>query len=286
MRAGYRPSIAQPTAHTMGRWREAGVLKPIDVARLGNYGDLFPRLRGIDALEHGGEIHGVPFSWGVGSVLYRRDLAPEYVGDESWAILWDEAHAGRLAQRDSMDAAVLQAALILGIGDPYRMSDGELERVRAKLEEQRPLLRRYWTSQADVTRAVASGEVVAAYAWNHAYASLGREGIDVGYMIPKEGVPTWVDCACLIDGGRGDEEETYAYIDAAISPEAGVFLVERLGYGPANARAFDGADPDRLAELGIDDPARLMERAVFFDEWDPAVREKARLMFEEVKAGL
>ena len=285
-RAGYRPSLAQPTVHAVGRWREAGLLEPIDVARLANRGDLFPKLAGIGALERDGSVYGVPFCWGTGSVLYRRDLAPEYVGDDTWAILWDEAYAGRLAQRDSMDAAVLQAALILGIDDPYRMSDGDLDRVRAKLEEQRPLLRRYWTSQSDVVDGVASGELVAAYAWNHARAAFGREGIDVGYMVPREGVPTWVDCLCLIDGGPGDEEEAYAYIDAAISAEAGVFLVEEYGYGPANARAFDRVDPARLAELGMDDPARIVERAAIFAEWDPEVREKALLMFEEIKAGL
>ena len=285
VRAGYRPTLTQPTTYMVARWRDAGLLKPIDVSRLENYGDIFPRLTSIGALHDGSNIYGVPFSWGNSSVLYRRDLAQEYVGSESWKILWDEAYAGRLAQRDSMDAAVLQAAMILGIEDPYHMNNDQLEAVRAKLIEQRELLRMYWTSQSDIEQALYTGEVVAAYAWNHAYASLKRQGIDVGYMVPKEGILTWVDCTCLILDGHGSDEDAYAYIDAGISAEAGVFMIEEYGYGAANSRAFEAANQELLEELGIENPTRLMDMGQFFDEWDPAVRERANVMFEEVKAG-
>ncbi|MBT5434226.1 MAG: extracellular solute-binding protein [Rhodospirillaceae bacterium] len=285
VRSGYRPSIVQPTTYMVGRWREAGLLKPIAVAQLENYNDIFPQLTSIAALRDGSDVFGVPFSWGNSSVLYRKDLAPEYVGNESWTILWDEIHAGRLAQRDSMDAVVLQAALILGIDDPYHMGDEELESVRAKLVEQRELLSYYWISQSDVEQSIASGEIVAAYAWNHAYASLKKQGIDVGYMIPREGILTWVDCTCLIADGPGSEDEAYAYLDAGISAEAGTYMIEEYGYGSANAKAFETANPELLTELGIENPTRLMEMGKFFDDWDPSVRKKATLMFEEIKAG-
>jgi len=285
VRAGYVPTLVQPTSYMIGRWRDAGLLSPIDTSRLSNYPDVFQQLKDINAMNHDGQVYGLPLAWGNSSVLFRKDLAPEYVDNPTWEILWDPNYAGRLAQRDSMDAGVLEAALILGIEDPYNMSDADLERVREKLVEQRPLLRYYWNSQADIEQALAAGEIVAAYAWNDAYASLKREGLDVGYMIPKEGILTWVDTTCLIKDGPGDQNEAYDYMNALISPETGVFLIEEYGYGSANSKSFAMANQDLLTELGIEDPDKVLALGEFFNEWNPEVREKANIMFEEVKAG-
>jgi spermidine/putrescine transport system substrate-binding protein len=285
VQAGYLPSVIQPTSSLIPRWRDADLLAPIDTGKLSNYGDVFQQLKDISVMSHDGRIYGVPLSWGNSSVLYRKDLAPEYVDHETWTILWDPNYAGRLAQRDAMDDVVMEAALLLGIEDPFNMSDADLQRVRAKLAEQRPLLRYYWTNQTDVIQAVGSGEVVATYAWNDAYALLKKEGVDVGFMVPEEGILTWVDATCLIKDGPGSEDEALAYIDATISPETGVFFIEEYGYGSANQKAYDMASPELLVELGIENPDKVLGLGMFYEAFEPELRENAVNMFEEVKAG-
>ena len=104
-------------------------------------------------------------------------------------------------------------------------------------------------------------------------------------MIPKEGILTWVDSSIMIKDGPGDEDEAYAYLDATLSPEAGVFMIEEYGYGSVNKVSFETANQDLLVELGIEDPDKVMALGVFFDEWNPEVREKASNMWEELKAG-
>jgi spermidine/putrescine transport system substrate-binding protein len=285
VRAGYLPTLAQPTSYLVSRWRDAGLIQPIDTSRLSNYGDVFQQLKDIKVVNADGEVWATPIAWGNSSVLYRKDLAPEYVGNDSWEILWDPKYSGRISQRDSVDAGFLEAALILGIENPYTMSDEDLLRCREKLVEQRDLVRYYWSSQSDVEQSLASGEIVAAYAWNDAYASLKRQGVDVGYMIPKEGILTWVDSTILLKGGPGDEQTAYDYIDATLTPEATTFMIEEYGYGGANRLGFEGADQQLLIDLGIEDPDKVMALGFFFDEWDPAVREQASSMWEEIKAG-
>jgi spermidine/putrescine transport system substrate-binding protein len=184
-----------------------------------------------------------------------------------------------------MDAAVLTAAMVLGIENPYAMNDTDLARVRDKLVEQRELLAFYWSGRADMEQALVSGEVIAAYGWNASYASLLAKGIDVGFMNPAEGILTWVDCTCLIADGPGDEQEAYDYLNASLSAEAGAVLIESFGYGAANRRAFELADAGRIAGLGMQQPERLLENARFFEEWDPETRDKLRLMFDETRAG-
>lgn len=282
---GFEPDVVDPCSYEISRWNDAGLIAPIDTARLTNYADVIPSLKQVQDATIDGETMWIATDWGITSVVYRADLAPEYVGNESWSILWDPAYAGRLAQRDAMDDVVMEAALLLGIEDPFDMTDEELDRIRAKLAEQRPLLRYYWQDQTSVIQAVAAGEVVATYAWNDAYAILKKEGVDVGFMVPKEGILTWVDATCIIEGGPGTTEEALAYIDAAISPETGKFLIEEYGYGSSNEKAYDIADPELLVELGIDDPDRVLALGMFYEAFEPETREKAVNMFEEVKAG-
>jgi spermidine/putrescine transport system substrate-binding protein len=184
-----------------------------------------------------------------------------------------------------MDAAVLEAALILKIENPFSMSDADLERVRVKLVEQIPLLRYYWNSQSDIEQSLASGEIVAAYAWNDAYASLKRQGLDVEYMNPREGLMTWVDSQVIIKDGPGSDKERYDYLNATLTPEAGKFMIEEYGYGSSNQRAFDIADQELLATFGYSDPSNLISNSVLFDAFEPALRDKANVMFEEIKAG-
>ena len=221
------------------------------------------------------------------SVIFRPDLAPEYSGAEnnSWEIMWDPKYSGRIAQRDSMDASVLQAALLIGIDDVYTMNDDEIEQVRAKLQEQRGLLRYYWSSDSDMEQSFAGGELIAAYSWNSSYSRMLKQGINVEWMNPKEGIFTWCDTQVLLKGGEASDDERYDYLNATLTPEAGKFMIEEFGFGSANEKAFDIADKMLMNEFGYSDPKALISGSLLFETWDPKVREKCNVMFEEVKAG-
>jgi spermidine/putrescine transport system substrate-binding protein len=219
-------------------------------------------------------------------VLYRTDLVdPKYVAEESWGILFDEAYAGRLGVYDAVDGAVIVAALWAGVNDPFAMTDEEIEHVRGILNAQRPLLRFYWTDQTSVEQGLASGEIVAAYAWNASVVALKKQGVPVKYMNPKEGILTWVCGFMMLKDGPGDEQAAYDFIDAALAPDSGRYLIDEYGYGHSNRKSFDLVEPERLAELGISSPEALFKQGIFFQPIEPATREKYIAMFEEVKAG-
>ncbi len=287
LRAGFPSDVVVPTSFMVGQYRDSGLAEPIDPSRIEAWDDLFQELKTISGMVVDGEQWAVPWAWGNSSIVFRPDLAPEYSGPEnnSWSILWDPKYSDRLAQRDSVDAVMLEAALLLGIEDPFNMSDDDLERIRVKLVEQRGLLRYYWNSDADMEQAVASGELVAAYAWNSSYARLLKQGVDVEWMIPKEGVLTWCDAQILLRTGSASDDEKYDYLNATLTPIAGKFMIEEFGFGSANKLAFDLADKVLMEEFGYSDPQSLIEGSVLFDTFDPTLRENAAAMFEEVKAG-
>jgi spermidine/putrescine transport system substrate-binding protein len=287
MRAGYTPDLAHPCSYSVGRWRDTGLFKPIDLTRLEHYGDIWEDLKDLPTTQAEGATWFVPWDWGNSSVLFRTDLAPDYAGAEnnSWNILFDEKYAGRLAVYDAVDGAVIVAALVAGVADPFNMTDEELAAVEELMIRQRPMLRYYWTDQSSVEQGLASGELIASYAWNSSVVTLKQQGIPVEYMNPKEGILTWVCGLMMLKDGPGDEQASYDLIDAMLAPESGAWLIDNYGYGCSNKKAFDLVSQARLAELGISSPEALFRQGVFFEPIPPERREKYIRMFDDVKAG-
>lgn len=287
LQAGYAADVAVPTSSVVGRYLDAGLLSPIDTSRIDAWDDIFPGLQSIKGLNVDGKQWALPWAWGNSSIIFRPDLAPEYSGPEnnSWEIMWDPKYSGRIAQRDDMGATVLQAALLLGIPNMFNMDDDQIEQVRAKLQEQRELLRYYWSSDSDMEQSFAGGELIAAYSWNSSYARMLKQGINVEWMNPKEGIFTWCDTQVLLKGGSASDDERYDYLNATMTPEAGKFMIEEFGFGSANEKAFAVADEMLMNEFGYSDPAALIAGSILYETWDPKVRQKCNVMFEEVKAG-
>ena len=284
MRAGFIPDFAHPCVNSVGRWRDSGMFEPFDTSRISNWSDLWPSLQNIDGTVFDGENWFVPFDWGNSSILYRTDLVD--IDEESWTILQDDRYSGRMAVFDSVDAVAGITGLIVGAENPFSMTDDELVKARTVLQEINANMLFWWTDQSAIEQALASGELVAAYAWNSAVVSLKAQGLPVKYMNPKEGIFTWVCGVMKLRDGPGDETAAYDLVDALLDPLSGQFLIDAYGYGHSNVKAFDLVSAERLDELGISDPQALLEGGVFFDQIPPDTRERLIAMFEEVKAGM
>ena len=289
MRAGFKVDLTQPCTYKVPIWKDAGILEPIDTSRLSTWDDIIPSLKTIPGTYEGNNQYFFPTDWGLTSVLYRADLAPEYVDNESWGLLWDPKYKGRLSMADSLIDGVMVAAIYIGAKDPFNMTDDEMAKTRAALKEQLPLMRYYWTSPADIEQALASGELVATSAWNSSYAALKKEGLDVRYSSPKEGAMTWVCGFCLMsDHDPAKLDRIYDYLDAYASVESGVFALTEYGYGHGNINAFAKVEQDSpglLKELGYSVDVNETLNAGIFQA--PMSNEPAlQAMFEEVKAGM
>jgi spermidine/putrescine transport system substrate-binding protein len=284
MLAGYRPDVVHPCTDNMVRWRDAGITKPLDTSRLAHFADLWEDLKTIPGVVVDGKTYLAPFDWGNTSIIYRADLVD--IQEESWTLLFDERYAGKLSVQNTSDHAVIGAGLALGVKNVFAMTDDELKQVEALLIKQRPMLRFYWDDMASMEQSLASGEIVASTAWNETLVRLKQQGLDVKYMNPKEGILTWVCGLALVEGGSGDEQAAYDFINAMQSPEAGKFLIESWGYGHANQKSFADVKPERLSELGFNSPADLFKHGIFFVEVEPALKERYNKLFEQVKAGL
>jgi spermidine/putrescine transport system substrate-binding protein len=282
LRTGFTPDVTYCGSYSVARWRDAGVLQPIDPSRLANWSDLFERLRNVQDAVADGKQWLAPVGWGTTSVLYRTDLVD--LEEESWGLLWDERYKGRLAMIDGVADAVAGAAIYAGV-DPYTMDDAAIAKVKAVMVKQRPLLRLYTSDMTSLEQAMASGEIVAAMTWNDAYAALLKQGVPVKYMFnPKEGISAWVSCV-VMNKSAADLATAYDLMDSILDPEAGAFWMTQFGYGHANAKAYGLVADADLDAVGLPRDSQLvLDRGVFQSRMQ---NENAIVqMFEQVKAGV
>jgi spermidine/putrescine transport system substrate-binding protein len=280
---GFNADISHPCNSNLQRWREAGILQPVEVERLKNWPDLWKPLRDLSTGITEGKHWFVPFDWGTASVLYRPDLVD--IKEESWSLLFDERYKGRLSTYDSLEGGVTTAEIVAGVKDPFNPTDEEIARTGELLRKQRDLLRFYWSDPTTIEQGLASGELVAAYAWPSSAFNLQKQGVQIKYMTPKEGILTWVCGFVMIKNGPADAERKYDLLDALISPESGRYLIEQLATGHANSNAFAMVDKTTLANLGLSEPETYLENGIFFQPMDEAKRQQLLDVFEKVKAG-
>lgn len=291
VRSGFKPTIGHPCSDTFPRWVRAGITQGMDKSRLEHWDDLWPELSNLNAQYDGdGNVLFAPFDWGNSSVAFRTDLAPEYVDNHSWKILFDPKYSGRVATYNAAVGQSAVAGLVLGHTGKslFAPNDEEIAAIRALIKEQQPHIRFYWDDQTTAEQGLASGELVATYAWNEAPVRLKRQGLPVEYMNPKEGILFWV-CgltALNSDYGGGDQDAMYDMVNEMQSPEVGKYVFEEWGYGHSNKKAAEIADPEILKEVNLSNPKEMMEGGVFFQDVPDDINAKLQAMFEEVKAGL
>jgi spermidine/putrescine-binding protein len=285
VRAGFAPDLVHPGSYMINRYFDAGLVQPFDTSRLSIWPDIAPGIKDLRGSVVDGQRYFIPAEFGNSSILFRTDLVDaEYVNENSWKIIYDERYAGRLAWYDSADATVQVAALMLGYDNIYSLGDDQLKEISGLMQKQRDVTRFYWSDVTEMEQAVASGEVVAAYAWNQSLVNLMKQGLPVAYMVPKEGIFAWgsgfvmhKDCKNL--------DAAYDYINSWISPESGAWMIDNYGYGSANLKAYDLVAPARLAELGFTDPEGMLAQTIFFEALAPEFEQKYQALYEEIRAG-
>jgi spermidine/putrescine transport system substrate-binding protein len=251
MLAGYQPDVIGPCSYELPRWREAGLIQPIDTTKLKNWEKIAPVLRELPDLSAGdNKVWFVPHYWGNTSITYRKDLAPEYASKESWNILFDPKYKGRVAVLDGADDTVPFIAHMMGI-DPYNtISEADWTKLQAKLRELMKQVRFVSSDNTSLEQGLASGELVAAMSWRIVFAQLQDQGVKVGYMNPPGGIFKYA-CGLVIHKNAKSYEKSLALVDSMLSDEAAHYGLEKIGDGPANISIMKDEPEAVLQRLGV-----------------------------------
>jgi spermidine/putrescine-binding protein len=283
VRAGFNPDVIHPCVNTVRRFKDAGLIKPLDTKQIAGWDNIFPQFLSVKDVKEEDGYYIMPFDWGTSSVIYRPDLVD--IKEESWTIFLDDRYKGKMAFLDSPDNIAAVAGLLSGAKNPMDMHDEEMAKASDILRHMNSNMRFYWTDNTELEQSLASGEVVAAWGWGQSVNNLKKQGVDIKMMNPKEGIMTWICGLTSTVKGKCSDKERYDFMSAMLAPESGKYLIEQYGYGHANQESFKVASPESVALLGFKDPNDFLKTGNFFTAVEPAKREKIQAMWATIKAG-
>jgi putative spermidine/putrescine transport system substrate-binding protein/spermidine/putrescine transport system substrate-binding protein len=212
------------------RYRAGNLIQTADPNRLGNYGNLAPEFQQVDGLWEGEDrTYGIPFAWGSLPLIYDADAFP--TPPESWEVMWDPAYAQQVIAVDDANNQIVVAALVLGLPDPYNLSDAEFQQVKEKLIAQKGQLLTYYAGFDDGVSIFAQNNIKLMLSMGELQLRALREmGVNAALTIPREKAIGWLDC-WVISGGARDLDLAHAWLDQCIAEPIGKVVTEKAGYG-------------------------------------------------------
>ena len=275
--------LISPSSDAATAILEAGLAQPIDLSRVPSYQDLSEGFRRLAVVRKDSAVFGIPWAFGPNPLIY--DTTKVRGAPASWAVLWDPAYRGKVTLQDDI-ATLYMAAQLLGLDEPgnpaklYNLSDAELARVKAKLLELRPNVRKYWATAGDMTQLFQAGEVVMGEGWPLMTNQLRQAGFPAGETIPAEGTTAWAD-HWMLTRGASNLDAAYAWLEYSTRPFTHKLLFDVTAYIVANPSAKSYMTPEQAAtQRDIADYGSKMN----FWQWSPR-RERYQEIWNEVKAG-
>jgi putative spermidine/putrescine transport system substrate-binding protein/spermidine/putrescine transport system substrate-binding protein len=284
LRAGGAQTIdlVSPSSDAVTAIIEAGLAAPLDLKRIPSYDDLMASFRALKVAKKDTLVYGLPWAFGPNPLIY--DTTKVKPAPKSWAELWDKKYKGKLSLQDDI-ATLYMVAQTLGLDDPadpsklYNLSDDDLARVKAKMLELKPNVRKYWATAGDMTQLFQSGEIVAGEGWPLMTTTLRAAKFPAGEVIPQEGTTAWADHWVLTSGAK-NLDAAYAWLEYAAQPFTQKLLADVTAYNVANPAAKRYMTPDAAAlQKDIADYGTKVN----FWQWG-AKRDKYQEIWNEVKA--
>ncbi len=184
---------------------------------------LIERLR---KLTPDGKLSGVPYNYGTTGIAYNtKHISPEEARSLGFKLLWDQRFAGKLALSNNAQERIWAAAVHAG-QDPNNMSDTDA--VLASLRDQRPLVKKYWESGAEVMDLLAKEEVIVADIWSTRATALKKQGYPIEYLEPEQCL-AWMQNLFVLRGSPMDACEKL--LDFLLKPEVNFDYCQRTNNG-------------------------------------------------------
>jgi len=211
------------------RYIDAGLLAPLDLSKMQNAGNLAPEFRKVAAIVRGDKQFGLPFAWGSLPMVYDADAFP--TPPESWAVMWDPQFAQKLICQDDANNCITWGALVLGLPNPYNLSDADFDKVKKKLIDQKKLLLSYFAGFDEGVNMFVENGIKVMYSMGEPQVpALKKKGVNAALTIPKEGAPGWLDC-WVMSAGVKDRDLAHQWINGCLAKSVGKVLTNKAGYG-------------------------------------------------------
>lgn len=253
----------------------SNLLAPLDHSRLGGLENLDDRTR--KPVWDPDLQWCVPYMWGAAGIAYNKRVTPP---PRAWKDLWDPRFRGRLTMLD--DAAEALGAALLKLGLPLNSPEPvDLERAKAELVRQKPLVRAYLNAES--RDQLVAGDLLASQLWATTAAQAIANSKDLDFVFPEEGFSVYADCAVILrESGR--QELAHQFLEYLLRPATAASIVEHSRTATCNGKARALLPPVLEGNTVLYPPAEILARGQWFAPLPPAAQRMRDRMWTEIKS--
>jgi putrescine transport system substrate-binding protein len=280
--SGY--DVAVPSATSLARLIKAGSLHALDKTRLKNLGNVWPDIAKQLAVHDPGNTFAINYLWGTIGIGINTKKITQRLGEaplNTWDLIMKPEIANKLKDcgiqifdsPEDIFPIVLNHLKL----SPTSKLEVELRKAADALMRIRGNVQKFQTS--DYINALANGEICLAVGYSSDVLQAKRRaeeannGIEIAYLIPREGTQLWLDSMVIPSDAR-NKAEAHAFIDFILKAETAAAISIFNSHTTGNSKARQVINPEIMSNRSIypDDTtfARLFTT--------PALDEKSRLL--------
>src|SRR2546427_3265638 len=293
-KSGY--DVVVPTAYFLERQIKAGVFQKLDKAKLPNLANMWPEISQRLAAYDPGNQYAVNYMWGTTGIGYNVKKARELMGAngkiDSWDIVFKPENVAKFKDcgvhlLDSSDDILAAALHYLGL-DPNTTNEADLQKAADLVSKIRPYVRKFHSSE--YLNALASGEICLVVGFSgdikqaQKRAAEARNGVDVGYAIPKEGAQLWFDNLAIPRDAR-NVAEAEEFINYLQRPEVAAKNTNFISYANGNVASQKFIDKAILDDKGIYPDKATMRQLYTINAHDPKTQRLMNRLWTRIKTG-
>ncbi len=187
-----------------------------------------------------GKHYGVSLQFGPNVLMVNKKAFKK--APTTWGALYDPKNKGKITIPDN-PIQIADAALYLsktkpslGIKDPYELTKAQLDAAVQLLEQQRPLVKKYWALASDQIDLFKNGGSTIGASWPYQVNTLRAAKVPVVGVIPKEGATGWLDTWMLSSKAK-HPNCAYKWMQYISTPKPQAQQAIYFGETPVNKKA-------------------------------------------------
>ncbi len=293
-KSGY--DVVVPTAYFLQRQIKAKVFQPLDKSKLPNLANAWPEVTKRLATYDADNAHAANFMWGTTGIGYNVKQVAKILGPDakidSWDIVFKPENLAKFKDcgvhmLDSADDILPAALNYLGL-DPNSTKQPDLEKAGDLVAKIRPNVRKFHSSE--YLNGLATGEICLVVGWSgdiiqaRARAAESKNGVEIGYAIPKEGAQMFFD-NFAIPADAKNVAEAYELINYLYRPEVAAKNSNFLGYANGNLASQKLVDAKIIEDKTIYPDEGMLAKLFIITARDPATQRVINRLWTKVKTG-
>ncbi|NTJ41409.1 polyamine ABC transporter substrate-binding protein [Agrobacterium larrymoorei] len=291
--SGY--DVVVPTAPFLARQIQAGVFQKLDKSKLPNLKNMWPEVTERLAKYDPGNEYAVNYMWGTTGIGYNVAKVKAALGDvkiDSWDILFKPENAEKLKScginiLDASDETFAIAMNYIG-KNPDSKETADLEAGGDVYKAIRPSVKTF-NSSAYIDE-LANGDSCISIGWSgdilqaKTRAEEAKNGVEVNYVIPKEGTYMWFD-NLAIPADAKNVDEAHAFINYLMKPDVIAKASDYVQYANGNLASQPLMDEAVSKNPAVYPDEATMKKLFTISPYGPKEQRVLNRVWTQIKTG-